>query len=387
MKQPIGLARVGSQAPFLAALLIGATVQAQPTQAWRLVRDVEVSQAMSVGTEFTQVRAIVPMGPLTAVVVEGRPAGIGVYGANGQLLRPIGRIGRGPGEYELPHEVGLLGDTVWVTEVGTRRTSMFSSRGDLLATVAWQTATEAPTQGGGVMVEGLLPNGFAWGGRDNSPDALGDPPKSRTLFRLTREGRLVDTMVTVPTSGAMFGIRRDDGGISFGRQPFTDATLALCGVGHAACLLIDRRVASERRRGSFRVTAIRADGDTLWSKSYGYEPRALEKGIRDSVFRSYESRLLRSGATPQQIRDAIFLPAYRPPISAAFAGADGFLWLARETGAATIEYWVLDAAGHHVATARSPAKVSIRAVSGNYVWAVETDNDDVQRVARYRIVR
>ncbi|MCC6316262.1 MAG: hypothetical protein IT361_01130 [Gemmatimonadaceae bacterium] len=151
--------------------------------------------------------------------------------------------------------------------------------------------------------------------------------------------------------------------------------------------MIDRRVASERRRGSFRVTAIRADGDTLWSKSYGYEPRALEKGIRDSVFRSYESRLLRSGATPQQIRDAIFLPAYRPPISAAFAGADGSLWLARETGAATIEYWVLDAAGHHVATARSPAKVSIRAVSGNYVWAVETDNDDVQRVARYRIVR
>jgi len=381
---------VSVQALLLAALMSSQVIQSQSPTLWRLVRDMEgPERSARSATEFTQVQAIVPLGPLAAVVLEGRPAGLGVYGPGGQQLRTVGRLGRGPGEYEVPHQIGVLGDTIWVTETRARRTTLFTRHGELLTTSVWGLPGAGSTGQleHGVILEGLLGDGTAWGARDHGAAILAQPPEFKTLLRLGRDGRVLDTIATVSTLGAMFGIGRDDGGVSFGRQPFSDAALAVCGAGPAACFLIDRRVSTQRRRGSFSVTAVNAVGDTLWSHSFNYTPRRLEKTIRDSVLSIHERRLLRSGATRQQIRAALFLPEHSTPISAAFAGRDGFLWLARELGDATTEYWILDPGGRLVAATRMPANVSIRAASDGYAWAVETDSDDIQRVTRYRVTQ
>ena len=150
--------------------------------------------------------------------------------------------------------------------------------------------------------------------------------------------------------------------------------------------MVDRRAATSQRGATYGVVALRPNGDTLWNRRYTYDAKPLAKSTVDSAI----SARLRPGSDPtlsQQFRSQLFVPDFRPPISAAFAAADGSLWLKREDGGRDVDYTVLAPNGDVAGTLTLSRNVAIRSVIGNVVWAVVTDEDGLQSVVRFRITR
>ena len=59
---------------------------------------------------------------------------IRVHSSNGELVRTIGREGAGPGEFDRPGSLGMIGDTLWVLDRGLYRISYFNLAGEVLRT-------------------------------------------------------------------------------------------------------------------------------------------------------------------------------------------------------------------------------------------------------------
>jgi hypothetical protein len=95
--------------------------------------------------------------------------------------------------------------------------------------------------------------------------------------------------------------------------------------------------------------------------------------------------LARSGHSRDDIRQAVFIPEYYTPVTSGFAGADGLLWLRREEGAASVDYWVVDQTGELAAELSVPASVTLMAATRSEVWGVQKDEYDVPHVVRYDI--
>lgn len=61
---------------------------------------------------------------------------IRVHDAEGRLVRAFGREGAGPGEFRRLDAIGLLGDTLWVFDMGNSRFSYFTLDGEPIGTIA-----------------------------------------------------------------------------------------------------------------------------------------------------------------------------------------------------------------------------------------------------------
>jgi hypothetical protein len=86
-------------------------------------------------------------------------------------------------------------------------------------------------------------------------------------------------------------------------------------------------------------------------------------------------------------RKRVTVPRYYPPITSIVLDRDGSMWLRERPVSNTASYLVLDANGRLLGRATLPANVEIAAVEGRKVWALVTDEFDVQSVVRYRVDR
>src|SRR5690606_24027972 len=63
-------------------------------------------------------------------VIEQQDNEVRVYDAQGTLVRRFGRQGEGPGEFLFPSQLGVVGDTLWVTDLRLQRLSLFTTSGE-----------------------------------------------------------------------------------------------------------------------------------------------------------------------------------------------------------------------------------------------------------------
>lgn len=76
-----------------------------------------------------------PFGLSGVVVRDGKDHQLYAMSATGSPVRPIGRVGEGPGEYRAIAGIWIRADTLLTTDTGLRRTSIFNvSNGKLLGT-------------------------------------------------------------------------------------------------------------------------------------------------------------------------------------------------------------------------------------------------------------
>lgn len=133
-------------------------------------------------------------------VVDGQERQIRVFDASGRRVGTIGGRGRGPGELESATRFGVLGDTVWVADLLNRRLTLFSSGGDVLATLPMEGPQFTGSSGvlANVVPFSLEPGGTVRGdlmymiavGPEGRPgDAI---PHPRLRFDLT--GQVLDTL-------------------------------------------------------------------------------------------------------------------------------------------------------------------------------------------------
>ena len=79
---------------------------------------------------------------------------------------------------------------------------------------------------------------------------------------------------------------------------------------------------------------------------------------------------------------------YELPISGVLLAADGSIWLRREDLALqqdSITWWVLNPYGDLVGELRLPRRIRIRYVAGDTLWAIDSDELEVDYLVRYRV--
>jgi hypothetical protein len=171
----------------------------------------------------------------------------------------------------------------------------------------------------------------------------------------------------------------------FFTQPISDAPFTVYSAAAGRIVVIERAV----RQGntSFRMTAMNAGGDTLWSRSYPYRPLPLGRSTTDSILDVSIKRFSggRGAFTADQVRKAVYIPAHRVTVTRALAAADGSVWLRREEFAADFTWTVVGPDGAVAASLTLAPNVRPMTVIGDQVWGVELDDADVPTLVRWRL--
>lgn len=372
----------------LAAVLTG-TVGAQSPAGWRLTPEVRITSERGPDYEFTRIDGIAP-GPNGLVFVSDiREPMLRVFDPRGSYVRAIGRTGSGPGEFRRVSYLGVLGDTIWTIDVLQRRTTLFTAEGRVLATFQYGVSPNVAPPGTGLssaLVTAVLPGGVAFGRASygSSDQAAGRVPRF-PLLRLTRDGATLDTIAWVSTKNSQLTLAFGRGEL-FLSQPFSDAPIAVVGSHARRVYVIDRTVATDARAATLGVTALDVNGDTLWQRRYPYTPKRLDPDRREEAL-NRRIQLNNAEVPRAQLRNATFLPDYAPRVTAAVVAEDGSLWLRCDDGPGDVEHLVIGPDGTVAGALALPRNVTVKAVRGNLVWTTEADDDGVQTIVRWRIVR
>jgi hypothetical protein len=321
---------------------------------------------------------------------------IRVYDSTGRFVRTIGREGKGPGEFSNAYAMGLLGDTLWV-QGNANRFDFFDLDGRLLG-----SRTVPIDLGGPDMAHspprptGLLSDGSIMG---QSPTwshlVVRGEITSTAVLRLDTTSAVLDTIVAYSVANSQWEVAdpNNAGGPHIYRyQPFSDAPLVEVSQHLPRAVVVDRHVPPNSEEPVFRVTALRLDGDTLFSRAFAYDPIEITAGVVDSLVNATAKQLSEmpnapaAGRLAEWARATLYVPKFRPPVTQLVVGRDGSIWLAAErTNAATIGWRVLSPDGDPVGIVKLPGRFSPMLVDGEHVWGAFYDELGIPYIVRYRI--
>lgn len=355
----------------------------------RLDPDVRIgSETEGPEYQFTAINFVAARGDDVFVAQRGGNE-VRVFGADGRHRRTIGRVGSGPGEFQAIWSLGVLGDTLWTIDIDLRRLTLFGPDGATLATVPFEAVPPTLGESGRLFLpyaDVLLPDrGFLGFGRGIASSVDVGDVTAYPLLRLDPNGNTVDTLAWVSIKNDDL-ILRSEKSRSYMPQPFTDSPLTVYSAPIGRAYVIERWCATEPDAGTIRVTAINAAGDTVWTRDIPYTPAPLEPGLADNaradLLSHYGKRYLES-----EIRRALYVPAFRTPVSAAVASTNGALWIRWDEHTRPASYTLLTPTGELAGEAAAAPAVRLRWVSDSVAWGEELDANDVPTLVRYRITR
>jgi hypothetical protein len=376
---------------------------------------------------FSRIGGVAVDGDDLIYVFDSQDAEIRVYEPEGSYLRTIGRRGAGPGEFRGGAAVfGVVGDTVWAWE-GSRiadpgRITLFTREGRVLSTAdvepvfVWLAdGSCGPVSPQAVTEDGLLIGDWSTGYflGQFCPSELVPPPASLSdtvrvpRVRYDLSGQVVDTATTYMVVMSSADQQLVEVGSSQFLLPSPPSAAPLSVHRVDGSFVVERSLPTDASGGTFRLSRLDLDDDTIFSRTYGYAPirypgalldamaaRAARPGIpvltvrRDGSTQARERHAADSANGAAAIRRNMGFPEFQPPIQGVtHAGEDGSLWLPREnTGDETIRWLVIDPEGvprGHLTLART----GFRPVwsSGDTVFFVENDEFDVPWLVRYRM--
>lgn len=311
--------------------------------------------------------------------------------ADGTPAGTIGRTGEGPGEFTQPVRMGFFGDSLWVMDSGLNRASYFDLAGEFLGSASPDISLVGPN-GRAVRPSYPLRDGtfVARPGAGSLQIATGELTEN-PLMRVDAEGDALGTIWLEPFKPLDLLALLDEGGRGgmFSIQAFRDAPLR-ASLEHGL-LVVDRAAWTGSGPATIGITGIDAAGDTMFARSFPYTPVPLASERVDSVVRATTERL--RNYSEGDVRAATYRPSHVPPVGGIVAGRDGTIWLRHfdsttsEGGEEVYEWWVLDAEGHPLARAVTPARLRLRTILSDAVWGVERDDLDVEYIVRYRLVK
>lgn len=373
--------------PLLACFTASAAAQ---TARWTLAQELRIgSQEGENALSRVPGLTVAPDGSI--YVSQPLARSVWVFDARGRRLANVGRRGSGPGEFLDPREVGWRGDSLWATDAGQGRVTLFPGPTRPVTTI---------TVGGGLYPLALLSDGTLLA-RENpmASDIGGGTVRTIRYFRVSRSGARLGTVAEVDTRHGWMFIRNPAPGRELPNtlraQPFSDMRLVVASANGRSVVVVDRPAASSAGRAEFTVTRYDGSGRRVWISRVPYTPRRLTRElIEDSV--APQARMIAAipdfGATPVTvagwIRAQLYTPRYLPPVSAAVVGRDGSVWLRREPiHGQPVQWTVLNANGRAIANVQAPAGLRIFEADADRVWGIARDELEVPYVMVYRIAR
>jgi hypothetical protein len=305
----------------------------------------------------------------------------------------IGRNGQGPGEYQFPGEVFLLRDTVFVVDRVSRRFLLASTDGKMLGkTIPFPEGIKGIPEARALDARGRVyfqASPFGGPGDDDGPSR--QLPDSTVILRWDRASNRVDTLGKVKIPSIKMNVTNNGNArmIMMRPQPYALEDDWTAGP--------DGRVAVSRVL-DYHVEWF-GEGPRVAGPPVAVERRKVTQADKDrfmSAMKSNRNRMVvtngpggsRELRPPEPDASEFEWPEYMP----AFRGRgmvispEGQVWVTRQgAGRDTIPtYDVFDGRGALISRVKLPAGRRLAGLGQGVLYAVNTDEDGVQWLERYR---
>ena len=311
-----------------------------------------------------------------------------VFDARGRLVRTIGRLGEGPGEFKFVDRVGWIGDSLWVTDLANRRISLFSADGRFRRSAVFPSiSTRRPRMQ--FWPEALLADGslLVWESWSPSDEAFSSAA-GLLLLRTSKSGEVLDTLRRLTARHVAMVVRLPHGMLQR-QQPWSDDDLYTLGADGGEIVVIERPIAESTSPTHFRMIAYRPDGRVIFQRQILYTPVPLTTKRFDVEVERNAKLILKGFSGISEARRAVaaqlFRPRFQPAANRILVGRDHSIWVNVSREANDSTWLVFDSRGIQVATILVPSRGKLLAVSLTGAWGVEMDLDDVPVPMHYRI--
>lgn len=348
---------------------------------------------------FGEVGAIAVGADGSLFTAHPRERRIRVWTERAEPVRIIGGPGDGPGEFTALGQIGFSDGNLWAMDSRAYRVTWFAPGGEVLQTVPLSVDTRAPRSDpamGRPFPTHALGDGTYFGRQSGVLPQMVD--RDSTLLRMLHlddHASVLHTLLEHPfRSRDGMAVPRPGGeGWLYGYQPFSDQPLTAVDPSLGALLVVDRSAHTGIGPAVYRLTTLSMTGDTLLHRELMYEPQPIGSDVVERVVDALTRQW--KGQAPAGVdenvlaglaREALYVPEYYPPISAAALGMDGSIWLrSAHSETARIPWMIFDSEGQPLARVSLSTSFQPRAVKRDVAWGVSTDNQGVPYVVRYDV--
>lgn len=345
-----------------------------PEEAWQVVEDRRIGQAMSEGPDlFGSIWSFDVDAWGRIFILDDQAQEVRVFDSEGAFVRTVGRKGEGPGEFTQAGSVDLSRNgEIWVMGLGQGRVSIFDTAGTFLR--------QERTDGGFVVKP--YPGGFDPMGRYNVLIPTGG---MRTMARFDQSYNPIDTISLPedPVEGEFFENVSENGSSTMrAGVPFQEyMTWRFSPTGTVWTLLT----------GRYQLTEMTIDGKVLRTITKDHEPIPVTDEEREQAVERLEWFTSQGG----QIDRSKF-PGSKPSTVSFFVDDDRNIWVERQVPAADEDdvgrlFDLFDDEGRYLGMLRLPFDLhySIPApiVRDGVLYGATYDEIGVLYVVRARIVK
>ncbi len=348
----------------------------------RPLRVVE-TQRISADQESLSRLGGVGMGPRGSLLI-GQPQdhSVIVVDSLGRRTFAFGRKGGGPGEFQSLTRTAWLGDSVWVYDRTSRRTTVISPQGRFVRHVLLSLNGTVPASDPNARFLQIQPLAPLGAGRMLAAATL--PPNGATaapgtwIVELTADGNVSRRIVEIPEDPCMRRSAQAQARLSACSSPSwelsAEAGRVVVAIGSATGV---------SGAGTYRISVWSTTGQQMWSQGRQVPLAPISSAQRDSLKMVIDS----APAAASELLSSVPLPSFHPAIVGTVAGPDGTVWVqlgARDAAGHSVwDVWSRDGAlVGRVALAERTFPLSVRA--GRMVAKVESA-EGFQDVVTFRV--
>lgn len=362
----------------LALALVSAETTAQ--SAWQLEPEIRIGEVDGAGA-LSNILDIV-VSPSSGLIFVSNTDQIKVFGPDGRYLRQIGRKGPGPGEFTILSRISWLDGDIVATDFQAKRLTRFTEEG----VVVDSRQMQFPTSDTFLSVQLLAPL------RDEAVLGLAARPamanpELQPLVWLGASGELkvIDELDISTQTVPLLGPNQERGRLF---RSINSSSLQSVDPLGSGVVIVHQPTPLNTRSTDFRVRKLDANGLAIFARSYSFSPRRLPTEVADSIVDLRQGFRRQMGWDDRELRAALGLTAFQPPVTDLLLGVDGTIWIRREGfGEELVEYWVLDPRGDPIGRLSLPRRAKLLYADRDFVWGLEFDRLDVPYAVRYRVLR
>lgn len=346
------------------------------------------------------VEAIAATADGETFVVDRMTQAILRFDADGRFRAMLGRKGEGPGEFQRPFYIGVVGDTLWAIDERLQRLTLLDSEGVVLETRTPLEHVRLPEWLRSPTLVSYLHDGsiLLVASRDRAFKQL------ELLQISSRRTGLVD-LGPLDAMQRWWVIEFPNGGSSSGQhQPFGFHDLFAAWSAGSAVVVVERPEPETATRGNYHIRVIASGGHTGPSIRIEYLPDPLTDSDVDTMLDDWlqgtvAESFLESGlvSNPESLRrvaeKGLVLPEYHPPVMndglgivdrSLLVSAEGAIWVRRWTRPGEPQHWDVIGLDGGKQMVQVPAGVVLHAIRGETAWGVIHDDLEVPTIVRYQ---
>lgn len=339
-------------------------------------------RALEIDSALVQISALDVAGDGRIYLLSSASRAVFVLDSRGRPKPGTGVFAAGSYQAGAPTAMGIVGDTLWIADHFRRRIELISTDGVVLGERVYAMEGEAwlSPRSDIFIVPRIVPNVYT------------STSHKLEVFKASAPGEKPTEVFTAPSSFHVFavsvGMQQ-----ALARQPFEDGPLWNFMRDGSGIVYIDRTTASVPDP-KFRVLRISPTGRTTAETWTRYRAMPLDSTVIARQVDELTARILRSrrdAGIPatllkRRIREALYIPAHSPTVTAVFGDQDGRLWMRREASAFPDVRWtVLDAAGNGALELLLPPSFQILWAKGRIFIGSELDASGMLNLTERRL--